>query len=97
MHEHEDKDAINQVWKRHFQSEYEETAEYRPVTSRFGRHFFTSFWRFDVDAFEYEEIQYMRGDRVEKMKDRAAMDEYLHPHYDRIERKYRESVFRLNI
>ncbi|MDS0296532.1 hypothetical protein [Halogeometricum luteum] len=50
-----------------------------------------------MDAFEYEEIQYVRGDRVGKMKDRAAMDEYLHPHDDRIERKYRENVFRLNV
>jgi len=56
-----DDEATNLAWKRHSHPEYEETRQHRAVTSRCGRHRFTTFWRVEQDV-NRELIKYMRGD-----------------------------------
>lgn len=92
----EDKDWVNQVWKRHFHPEYAGSERYEPVRSHYGRHWFTSYWKLEV-GMERELIQYMRGDVAGRNFNRQAIDEYLHPNYERVESLYRENVFSLGL
>ncbi|MFB6206446.1 MAG: tyrosine-type recombinase/integrase, partial [Haloglomus sp.] len=39
------KQDVNPIWKDVFHPEYAETKNHRAVTSHYGRHFFTTFWR----------------------------------------------------
>jgi integrase len=89
---------INQVWKGTFHPEYAETPEYRAVTSHFGRHFFTTYWRVQQDLNE-ELVKYMRGDTVggTQLSDQGAIRHYLHAYYEDIEDVYREQIFKLNV
>lgn len=88
---------INPVWKTHFHPEYAETDEHRAVTSHYGRHYFTTFWRVDQDL-NRELIKYMRGDTAgsASIEERGAIDEYIHTYYEDIETVYRENIFKLN-
>jgi integrase/recombinase XerD len=88
---------ITQEWKGAFHPEYGETEDKKPVTSHFGRHWFSSYWRLEV-GLAREHVQYMRGDRVAPLDEFPdAIDDYLHPNYTNIERQYRISVFKLNL
>lgn len=60
-HTRVDDEAINLVWKRHFHPKYEEIQQHRAVTSHYGRHRFTTFWRVEEDV-NRELTKYMRGD-----------------------------------
>jgi len=92
------KSDINKVWKEAFHPEYAETDEYRPVTSHYGRHRFTTYWRVEEDL-NRELIKYMRGDTAgtATLEDRGAIDEYIHTYYEDIEPVYRENIFKLNV
>lgn len=91
------KQDINPIWKDAFQPEYAETEYHRGITSHFGRHFFTNFWRFE-QGLEPELVKYMRGDKLEDAFEEAdSMSDYLHPQYEDIEDTYRENVFKLNL
>lgn len=89
---------VNLVWKGAFHPEYEETEEHKAVTSHYGRHWFTTYWRVDRDL-NRELIKYMRGDTSGSatIEDRGAIDEYIHTYYEDIEPIYREQIFKLNI
>ncbi len=89
--------GINIPWKDAFHPEYAKTEEHRPITSHFGRHWFSSHFRLEAE-FTREHVQYMRGDRIEPLDDFAeAIDDYLHPHYEQIENEYRNEIFKLDI
>jgi len=90
------KQAVNEVWKETFHPAYGETDEYRAVTSHFGRHRFTTYWRVEQDL-NRELIKYMRGDRVVSIDsaDRASINKYIHTYYADIEPIYREQIFTL--
>lgn len=92
------KQAVNSVWKAIFHPEYEETEEHRAVTSHYGRHWFTTYWRVKADM-NRELIKYLRGDRAGSSdpEDRASINEYIHTYYTDIGSVYRERVFDLNI
>ena len=92
------KQAVNSVWKAVFHPKYEETKDHRPVTSHFGRHWFTTYWRVEADL-NRELIKYLRGDRAGSTdpEDRASINEYIHTYYTDIESVYRERAFDLNI
>jgi integrase/recombinase XerD len=93
------KKAINQhVWKKYFHPEYAETEDHRAVTSHFGRHFFTTYWRVEQDL-NRELVKYMRGDTAgsAQLGDMGAIDEYIHTYYEDIEDIYRENIFKLNL
>jgi len=93
-----DDEAINLAWKRYFHPEYEETQQHRAVTSHYGRHRFTTFWRVEQDL-NRELIQYMRGDTsaggVKNSTD--GIDQYIHSYYEDIEPIYREQIYKLGV
>lgn len=89
--------GITKEWKEAFYPEYSETDDHRGVTSHFGRHWFSSWFRLEV-GMQREHLQYMRGDRIQPTDEFAeAIDEYLHPNYDYIEKTYRQNIFKLNL
>ncbi len=93
------KKAINKdVWKKAFHPEYAETDDYRAITSHFGRHYFTTYWRVSEDLNQ-ELVKYMRGDTVGgiQLSDQGAIRHYLHTYYEDIEEVYRERIFKLNV
>jgi len=92
------RDFIVDIWKAAFHPEYEETDQHKAVTSHFGRHRFTTYWRVEQDL-NRELIKYMRGDTpgAGNIENRGAIDDYIHTYYEDIEQTYRESIFKLNI
>ena len=90
-------DNVNEAWSV-FHPEYEETEDYQKVTSHYGRHFFSTFWKVHQDL-QKELVQYMRGDRVgsAKLEGRAAIDSYLHTHYDDIQDEYRQRIYTFDL
>jgi integrase/recombinase XerD len=92
------RDNINDIWTEAFQPAYAETADHRAVTSHFGRHYFTTYWRVDQDV-NRELVKYMRGDTAgsARIEDRGAIDEYVHTYYEDVEALYRENVFKLGL
>jgi len=85
---------INAVWKEVFHPQYDETDRYKPVTSHYGRHWFTTYWRIEENLHE-EHVKYMRGDKLSTNP--SAIHVYLHTYYDDIEDPYRERVYKLHI
>lgn len=79
------KQRINELWKDCFHPEYAESESWRAVTSHYGRHRFTTFWRVGQDI-ERPLIKYMRGDRPDSrsVTDRGGIDEYIHTYYEDI-------------
>lgn len=88
---------INDSWDA-FKQEYPETDDFRKISSHYGRHRFSTWWRVEQDL-QRELVQYMRGDRIggEAMSDKAVIDQYLHTQYEDIEKKYREKVYKFDI
>lgn len=92
------KQDVNPIWKEPFHPEYAETEDHRAVTSHYGRHFFTTYWRVQQDL-NRELIKYMRGDTAGSatLEDMGAIDEYIHTYYEDIAPIYREQIFKLNV
>ena len=88
--------GVNDVWKDAFHPEYAETDEYRPVTSHFGRHRFTTYWRVEQDV-NRQLVKYMRGDRTGAYRNDRGMNAYLHAYYEDIEALYREGIYLLEV
>ena len=90
------KQRVNELWKDCFHPEYEESANHRAVTSHYGRHRFTTYWRVE-QKLERPLIKYMRGDRPDSrsVTDRDGIDEYIHTYYEDIEPIYRAKMFEL--
>ena len=97
-HSELNKSFVNKVWKDEFHPEYEETDEYRPVTSHFGRHRFSTWWRVEQDV-NRQLVKYMRGDKPESMsaQSREAIDAYLHTYYEDIRDLYLENVYKIGL
>ena len=55
------KQRINQLWKECFHPEDAETETQRPVTSHYGRHRFTTYWRVE-QGVKRPLLRYTRGD-----------------------------------
>jgi integrase/recombinase XerD len=90
---------INDVWKKHFRPEYGPTEQYRGVSSHYGRHRFTTWFRLDK-GWKRPRIKYLRGDiqsggEMEPTKE--AIDSYIHARYENIEDKYRRDIYKLQI
>jgi integrase/recombinase XerD len=95
-HEQPEKQILNYVWKDAFHPEYAETEEHRAVTSHYGRHFFTTFWRVEQDL-NRELVKYMRGDTPGSatIDERGMIDEYIHTYYEDIRDVYLENIYKL--
>lgn len=88
---------INEMWHDAFRPEYEETETHKPVTSHYGRHYFTTYWKIK-QGVDRELAKYMRGDELkEEDKQNEAIDSYLHTKYEDIEDLYRENIFKFGI
>jgi len=92
------KQDVNPIWKDAFHPEYAETEDHRAVTSHYGRHHFTTFWRVEEDL-NRELIKYMRGDTAGSatLEEMGAIDEYIHTYYEDIEDLYRDRIFKLGL
>lgn len=91
--------GVTAAWKSAFFPEYGDTEEYRGVTSHFGRHFFSTYWRVQQDL-NRELVKYMRGDTTDSAAWGATpdvIDTYLHAYYEDIEDVYREHIFKLGL
>lgn len=87
---------VTDVWNDAFQPLYEENPRRRGVTSHYGRHRFTTFWRVEQDL-PRPLVKYMRGDSpgTESIQEKAGMDEYIHAYYEDIASIYRENIYQL--
>lgn len=92
------KKTVNKVWKDAFHPEYAKTEQHRPVTSHFGRHRFSTWWRVEQDL-NRELVKYMRGDKPGSASatSREAIDAYLHTYYEDIEELYLENIYKIII
>lgn len=97
-HSKVNKKVVNKWWKQELHPEYAETEQYRPVTSHFGRHRFSTWWHVEQDV-NRELVKYMRGDKPgsKSTKTREAIDAYLHTYYEDIRDLYLENIYKLNI
>lgn len=97
-HTQMDNASVNDVWVNVFQPEYEETERHRGVTSHFGRHWFTTYWRVH-QGVNQELVKYMRGDtpKPPNTESREVIDSYIHTYYEDIEGLYRERVFKFGL
>lgn len=85
-------DRVNDVWKSHFAA-YNGQEEYRDITSHYGRHYFSTYWKIHEDI-PRELVQYMRGDKLGE-NNGESIDEYLFAHYTDIEELYLNRIFKL--
>ena len=91
--------AVQIAWQDAFHPKYAETERHRAVSSHYGRHWFTTYWRVDQDL-NRELIKYMRGDKPgggRSIAGRDAIDGYIHTYYEDIEPVYRERIFTLGV
>ncbi|MFC4540830.1 tyrosine-type recombinase/integrase [Halosolutus amylolyticus] len=89
-----DKDGINRHWKEQVRSHISAEAYEKELTSHFGRHWFSTFWKME-NPIEKEYVQYMRGDKIGDGREGEPIDEYLHGYYSDIEDQYRNEIYKL--
>jgi len=90
--------ANNRFWKAAFHPKYDETEMYRPVTSHYGRHWFNTYWKKEIDI-NTEYLKYMRGD-LQGDLDSDSQDviyTYIHTYYSDIRDKYLKHIFKFDI
>jgi len=85
-------EAVNAVWKEHF-AEFNDQEGYRNITSHYGRHYFTSYWKLERDI-PRELIQYMRGDKLGS-GNQESIDEYLTAYYEDINQIFLDQIFKI--
>ena len=83
-------DRINNTWKEHFQ-EYNQMDGYRTITTHYGRHYFTRYWKIQEDI-PRKLVQYMRGDKLGDARSWDSIDDYLAAYYEDIESEYLNRV-----
>jgi integrase/recombinase XerD len=96
--------SVNRAWTDAFHPEYSGSDTARAITSHYGRHRFTTYWRI-AQELPRELVQYMRGDVLGEQTTKAgdpnrglsAIDDYLHAYYEDIESVYRDRMFRLDV
>jgi integrase/recombinase XerD len=89
-------ETVGRVWREAFLPEYGETDVHRAVTSHFGRHYFSTYWRVK-QGLNRELLKYMRGDTTPEWLSRPqdALEEYIHTYFEDIEEIYRERNFEI--
>lgn len=90
---------INDVWKKYFRPEYGPTEEYRGVSSHYGRHRFTTWFRIDK-KWQRDRLKYLRGDIQsdgEIKPTQEAIDAYIHARYEKIEDEFRRDLYKLRV
>jgi integrase/recombinase XerD len=89
---------VREAWVSEFWPEFEGDENHRGISSHYGRHFFTTFWRVEQDL-NRDLIKYMRGDTTDPSVPfgRETIDTYIHTTYEDIEGTYRERIFKLRL
>ncbi|NGM70264.1 site-specific integrase [Natronolimnobius sp. AArcel1] len=90
--------ANERFWKNHFQPEYAETELYRGVTSHFARHYFSTYWKTQIDTNE-EYLKYMRGDKNGDLDGGSPdiMYTYIHTHFPDVKDEYLRNIYKFGI
>jgi integrase/recombinase XerD len=88
---------VNEIWKEYFhpQYEYDEDDKYDSITSHFGRHYFSTWFKKEKD-WNRELVKYMRGDSI-KGKDGDSIDDYVHPYFEDIHEQYLEEIYKFGL
>lgn len=94
-----ERDDVNAVWTKYFPEKFLRTTDqYEGITSKFGRHWFTTYWKVHEDI-NRTKIKYMRGDKIRdnSIVGDEAINEYIHPHYNDIRELYLDRIFKLGV
>jgi integrase/recombinase XerD len=88
---------INEIWKDYFHPQYKygDDEKYDSITSHFGRHYFTTWFKKEKD-WNRELVKYMRGDSI-KGKDGDSLDDYVHPYFEDIRERYLEEIYKFGL
>ena len=92
-----DSENINERWVSVFRPEYDETEYTRAVTSHFGRHYFTTWWRSEKQL-DRDLVKYMRGDVSSTDENGNSVfdepiDKYIHTQFEHIRDVYDSGIF----
>ena len=90
---------VNDRWKEYFRPRYGPTDRFRGVSSHYGRHFGTTWFKIEQD-WPRDLVKYLRGDIQsggEIRSTRDAIDSYIHTYYEDIEDRYRREIFKFLI
>jgi len=90
---------INDVWKKYFRPKYGPTEDFRGVSSHYGRHRFTTWFRIKK-RWQRDRLKYLRGDLQsggDLKSTREAIDKYIHARYEDIEEQFRRDVYKLQL
>lgn len=94
-----DRRNVNDVWVKYFQPPYGKTDRFRAVSSHYGRHFFTT-WFKRQQEWPQGLVEYMRGDRQgggDIQSTRGAIHRYVHTYFEDVESRYRKEIFKLRL
>lgn len=92
-HEKMTNGGVNGIIKEYF-AEYDEMDQYDDITSKFGRHIFSTHWKVRQNISR-EKVKYMRGDGSGELQGYEGIDHYLHTYYEDIEPVYRQQIYRI--
>ena len=86
------------IWKPAFHPKYSETDEFIGVTSHYGRHRFTTYWKKEI-GIKPEYVQYMRGDKQDKSLNGGydILENYVHTYYSDIKDIYLSNIYKFGI
>jgi len=90
--------ANRRFWKDAFHPKYSETEMNRPVTSHYGRHWFNTYWKKNIDI-NSEHLKYMRGDKQGDLNfdSQDVIYTYIHTYYFDIKGMYLRDIFKFGI
>jgi len=92
-----DHKRVNAVWKSELHPEYAETEEYQAVTSHFGRHRFSTFFRKERN-WQEEDVQYMTGHKGSYDSDKHdSLSTYVHTYYEDIKDRYLDEIYKFGL
>ncbi len=85
-------------WKGAFHPTYSETEMHRPVTSHYGRHWFNTYWKKNIDI-NSEYLKYIRGDKQGELSSDSqdVIYTYIHTYYSDIRDLYLRNIFKFGI
>lgn len=85
------------MWRPNFRPEYDETDQYSAITSHYGRHRFSTYWRKEIGT-NREYIKYMRGDKQGELGDSSdILNNYIHTYYTDIKDLYLSKIYNFGV
>lgn len=92
---------VNEVWKDYFRPEYifEDDDQYDSITSHFGRHRFTAYFR-NERVWQEEVIDYVLGHEGSydgDTPDSQSLSTYVHTYYEDVRDKYIQDIYKFGL